>query len=319
MTRKLSFRAEREICNAAKLFFMVPAIVFYGIACFNEWSGRFTRPDQYSPVRYQRSGESPTVRFDSPLRRSCVAFPAYRTGRRSSFRTHSINRILQTSALLLIAMFAISCNDKNKPAENQPAVKKEESTKPANVKTILFFGNSLTAGYGLDDVSESFPSLIQDKIDSMHLPYKTINAGVSGETSADGNSRIDWLLKQKIDVFVLELGGNDGLRGISSTETMKNLQSIVDKVKSKYPAAKLVLLGMQIPPNMGKKYSTQFKEIYPQLASKNNMALLPFLLEGVGGVASLNQADGIHPTAAGSKIVAENVWKVLKIALEKEF
>ena len=213
-------------------------------------------------------------------------------------------------------MLANSCGEKNKPVSNQPVVKKEEPSKPTNVKTILFFGNSLTAGYGLDDVSESFPSLIQDKIDSLHLPYKTINAGVSGETSADGNSRIEWLLKQKIDVFVLELGANDGLRGISPKETTKNLQSIIDKVKAKYPEAKLVLLGMQIPPNMGKNYAMQFKQIYPQLATKNNMTLLPFLLEGVGGVTSLNQADGIHPTAAGSKIVAENVWKVLKDVVE---
>jgi len=149
----------------------------------------------------------------------------------------------------------------------------------------------------------------------LHLPYKTINGGVSGETSSDGNSRIGWLLKQKIDVFVLELGANDGLRGISPKETIKNLQSIVDKVKAKYPEAKLVLLGMQVPPNMGKNYAAQFKQIYPQLAAKNNMTLLPFMLEGVGGVASLNQADGIHPTAAGNKIVAANVWNVLRDVL----
>ena len=242
----------------------------------------------------------------------CVAFPVCRTGRPSSLRFHGIRNVIKTSVVVVALTFAVSCNDSTKPAAEKATVKKESASKPTNVKTILFFGNSLTAGYGLDDISESFPSLIQDKIDSMHLPYEAINAGVSGETSADGNSRIDWLLKQKVDVFVLELGGNDGLRGIPPKETMKNLQSIVDKVKAKYPQAKLVLLGMQIPPNMGRNYTLQFKQIYPQLAEKNNMTLLPFLLEGVGGVASLNQADGIHPTAAGSKIVAENVWKVLK-------
>jgi acyl-CoA thioesterase-1 len=213
-------------------------------------------------------------------------------------------------------MLLFSCGEKNKSANNQSApAKKEAQSTSAKTKTILFFGNSLTAGYGLDDVSESFPSLIQDKIDSMHLPYKAINGGVSGETSAGGKSRIDWLLRQKIDVFVLELGANDGLRGIAPQETQKNLQDIIDKVKAKYPQAKLVLLGMQIPPNMGRNYATQFKEIYPKLATENNMALVPFLLEGVGGVPSLNQPDRIHPNAEGAKIVAENVWEVLKNVL----
>lgn len=224
-----------------------------------------------------------------------------------------IRRFLSTISFLLCMMLLFSCGEKNKPTSNQPAPEKQkEQSTSSKTKTILFFGNSLTAGYGLDDVSESFPSLIQDKIDSMHLPYKAINGGVSGETSAGGDSRIDWLLKQKIDVFVLELGANDGLRGISPQETQKNLQDIIDKVKAKYPDAKMVLLGMQIPPNMGKNYSNQFKEIYPTLAAKNNMALVPFLLAGVGGVPSLNQPDRIHPNAEGAKIVAENVWDVLK-------
>jgi acyl-CoA thioesterase-1 len=214
-------------------------------------------------------------------------------------------------------VFSVSCGEKNKPDNEQVAAKQEEPAASPEEKIILFFGNSLTAGYGLDDVSESFPSLIQDKIDSLHLDYKTINGGVSGETSAGGNSRIDFLLKQRIDVFVLELGANDGLRGISPNETIKNLQSIIDKVKTKYPGVKLVLLGMQVPPNLGKDYTNRFKEIYSQLAVKNNMALVPFLLEGVGGVASLNQADGIHPTAAGNKIVSENIWKVLKNVLSE--
>lgn len=217
------------------------------------------------------------------------------------------------SVIILFLFLFVSCSEKNKQKDNQSvATKKTEQSTSAKAKTILFFGNSLTAGYGLDDVSESFPSLIQDKIDSMHLLYNAINGGVSGETSAGGKSRIDWLLKQKIDVFVLELGANDGLRGIPPQETQKNLQDIIDKVKAKYPDAKLVLLGMQIPPNMGKNYATQFKEIYPKLAAKNNMTLLPFLLEGVGGIPSLNQPDRIHPNAEGAKIVAENVWGVLK-------
>ena len=177
---------------------------------------------------------------------------------------------------------------------------------------ILFFGDSLTAGYGLDDPSEAFPGVVQSKIDSAKLPYKIINAGLSGETSAGGKGRIAWLLKQKVDIFVLELGANDGLRGLAVTTTRQNLQAIIDTVKTKLPNAKLMLLGMQVPPNMGTTYSNNFKMIFPELAAKNKMTLVPFLLKGVGGVPSLNQHDGIHPTAKGAKIVGDNVWQVLK-------
>jgi acyl-CoA thioesterase-1 len=164
----------------------------------------------------------------------------------------------------------------------------------------------------LDDPSEAFPGVVQNKIDSAKLSYKVINAGVSGETSAGGLARINWILKQKVDVFVLELGANDGLRGTPVTETAQNLQSIINAVKAKYPGAKLVMLGMQVPPNMGAQYANSFKALFPVLASKNKMALVPFLLKDVGGVAALNQKDGIHPTAEGAKLVGENVWQVLE-------
>ena len=218
----------------------------------------------------------------------------------------------------LMVIFLISCaTDANKPAaQNQQAAARTPQATSQPAKTILFFGNSLTAGYGLDP-SESFPSLIQQKIDSAHLDFKSVNAGVSGETSAGGAARIDWILKQPLDVFVLELGANDGLRGIPVGETKKNLQLIIDKVKKTYPGAKLVLAGMQIPPNMGQEYSVKFRNLYPQLAKENNTAFVPFLLEGVGGIRSLNQQDGIHPTAAGAKIVAQNVWKVLEPLLQQ--
>ena len=212
---------------------------------------------------------------------------------------------------LLIAIW--SCNNDNSkvnPAQQQTGNSNGVDTS-AKVKTILFFGNSLTAGYGIDP-SEAFPALIQNKIDSLKLHYKVINAGVSGETSAGGKGRIGWILRQPVDIFILELGGNDGLRGIPLSETKKNLQAIIDSVRSKYPAATLVLAGMQIPPNLGQEYTETFKSIYPELAAKNNIALVPFLLQGVGGDPKLNQPDGIHPTAEGAKIVAENVWKVLK-------
>jgi len=204
----------------------------------------------------------------------------------------------------------------------RPAGKKKAASQPDEVtiekaglsssKTILFFGDSLTAGYGLDDPSQAFPGVIQNKIDSAKLPYKVVNAGVSGETSAGGKGRIAWILKQKVDIFVLELGANDGLRGIPTMETTENLQAIIDSVKAKYPNAKLVMLGMQVPPNMGVTYASDFKVLFPQLAAKNKMSFVPFLLKGVGGVPSLNQRDGIHPTAEGAKIVAQNVWEVLK-------
>jgi acyl-CoA thioesterase-1 len=229
---------------------------------------------------------------------------------------NSINNLIKiaTACLLLVLSFTIlSCNNnsKNSAAQEQAEKKNPPVDSSAKKKTILFFGNSLTAGYGVDP-SEAYPALIQHKIDSLHLNYKVINAGVSGETTADGNSRIDWILKQPVDIFVLELGGNDGLRGIPLSVTEKNLQSIIDKVKTKYPDVKIILEGIQIPPNMGPAYTSKFKEIYPRLASANNIELLPFLLKGVGGDPKLNQRDGIHPTAEGHKILAENVWEVLK-------
>ncbi|HEY0668427.1 MAG TPA: arylesterase [Sphingobacteriaceae bacterium] len=212
-----------------------------------------------------------------------------------------------------IILFA-ACNN-NKQNKKQNTTGKMDTEKKEELKTILFFGNSLTAGYGLDDPSEAFPALIQKKIDSLGLPYKVINAGLSGETTAGGANRIDWLLKQKIDIFVLELGANDGLRGIPVAETSKNLQIIIDKVKAKYPKAKQVLLGMEVPPNMGGSYASQFRVIFRQIAEKNNMAFVPFMLDGVAGNTALNLRDGIHPTAKGYEIVAENVWSELKDVL----
>jgi acyl-CoA thioesterase-1 len=218
-----------------------------------------------------------------------------------------------TFLCLFIAILVTGCNNNRKKINyDKQEVSKDSvmNSIPAK-KTIVFFGNSLTAGFGLEP-SQAFPALVQDIIDSLKLNYKVINAGVSGETSSGGLGRIDWILRQPLDVFVLELGGNDGLRGIPLSVTGKKLQAIIDKVKAKYPEAKIVLAGMQIPPNMGQDYTRIFKRIYPELASKNNIALIPFLLEGVGGNPDLNQQDGIHPNAEGAKIVAQNVWKILK-------
>ena len=180
-----------------------------------------------------------------------------------------------------------------------------------NAKSIVFFGDSLTAGYGLEDVEDAFPGVIQHKIDSLGLTYTVVNSGVSGETSAGGKNRIDWVLQKEPSIFILELGANDGLRGVPLSETKSNLQYIIDAVQTKFPKTKIILAGMQIPPNMGQEYTTEFQNIFPELAQKNNTKLIPFLLENVGGIPELNQADGIHPTKKGHQILAKNTWAVL--------
>lgn len=182
-------------------------------------------------------------------------------------------------------------------------------------KTVLFFGNSLAAGYGVEP-AQAFPALIGQKIDSAGLNYTVVNAGLSGETTAGGKSRIGWVLRQPVAVFVLELGGNDGLRGLPLSATRQNLQAIMDTVRRKSPQATIVLAGMQIPPNLGTDYTREFRELFKELADKNGAVLIPFLLENVGGVPKLNQADGIHPNPAGHKIVAETVWNVIRPVLK---
>lgn len=219
---------------------------------------------------------------------------------------------------LFVVIFSIACTNGGKGVSNEsqqdaPIV---STTRKDSSKTILFFGNSLTAGYGLDDPQNAFPALIQAKIDALNLPYKVVNAGLSGETSAGGNERIDWLLKNPVDIFVLELGANDGLRGVEPANTYQNLRSIVKKVSEKYPSCKLVLAGMLVPPNVGKKYFDEFKAIYPALAKDQHMHLIPFLLQDVAGVQNLNQSDGIHPTKEGQIKVAENVWKTIQPLLQ---
>lgn len=199
------------------------------------------------------------------------------------------------------------------PHNNAAPVQDNKSAEP---RTILFLGNSLSAGYGLG-TEFAFPALIQEKIDSLGWNFKVINAGLSGETSSGGLRRIDWLLQRKIDVFFLELGANDGLRGIPLDLTEQNLQAIIDRVKAKNAEVKIVIAGMLVPPNMGREYSSKFRTLFQNLAKKNDAALVPFLLEGVGGNPKLNLPDGIHPTAEGHRIVARNVWQVLKPVLQE--
>lgn len=182
---------------------------------------------------------------------------------------------------------------------------------PDTRRTILFVGTSLTAGFGLDP-SEAYPALIQARIDAEGLPYRVVNAGVSGETSAGALRRMDWLLRQPVAVLVIETGANDGLRGQDPEATRANIQAILDRASRQSPPPRVVLVGMEALPNYGQDYRRRFHAIFPDLARKNGTGLVPFLLEGTAGVAALNQADGIHPTAAGQKVVAENVWKVLR-------
>jgi len=178
-------------------------------------------------------------------------------------------------------------------------------------KVILFYGDSLTAGYGLS-TDEAFPNQMEKKLKEKGKTVKVVNAGLSGETSAGGLSRLDWVLRQPVDIFVLELGANDGLRGLPLDQTESNLQKIIDKVKVKNPKVKIVIAGMMVPPNMGPDYTTQFKKVYPTLAKKNNASLIPFLLQDVAGIEKLNIADGIHPNADGHKIVASTVLKIIE-------
>lgn len=176
--------------------------------------------------------------------------------------------------------------------------------------TILFFGDSITAGYGVD-TEDAFPALIQSKLDSNNYHYRAVNAGLSGETSAGGLRRVEWVLQQSVDIFVLELGGNDGLRGVDPEDTKRNLQGIIDIVRKKDPKILLILTGMEAPPNMGQEYTNAFKQVYRDLAQENDLLFIPFILEGVAGNPELNLPDGIHPTEEGHKIVADLVWNTL--------
>jgi acyl-CoA thioesterase-1 len=220
-------------------------------------------------------------------------------------------KYLPGSALLL-ALLATGCHSDAPTTQATTAAPAAEAPAKQAQPAILFFGDSITAGLGVEP-DEAYPALIENRVDSLHLPYTVVNAGLSGETSAGGKSRVNWVLsRQPVSVFVLELGGNDGLRGLPLSDTRKNLQAIIDTVRQKAPQAKIVLAGMQIPPNMGPAYAADFKQLYADIATKNKLTLIPFLLENVGGIAKLNQADGIHPTPEGHKLVARTVWRTVQ-------
>ena len=176
---------------------------------------------------------------------------------------------------------------------------------------IVVLGDSITAGYGLDP-AQAYPALLQQKIDAAGLPFVIVNAGVSGDTTSGGLRRIEWALGPGADVLIIALGGNDGLRGISPRQTAENLAGIIKRARAKVPALAVIVAGMQMPGNMGREFVEQFSAVFPAVAKENDAVLLPFLIEGVGGIAEFNQADLIHPNAEGQKRVAENVWTVLQ-------
>ncbi len=181
---------------------------------------------------------------------------------------------------------------------------------------MLFLGNSLSAGLGVPEDS-AFPARIQQKIDAARLGFRVVNAGVSGATSADGLQQVDWLLRQPVDVLVLELGGNDALRGLPVDAMATNLRAIIEKFRARHPGLPVVLAGMEAPPNLGPTYTAAFRQAFRDVAAGEHAALIPFLLQDVGGIARLNQPDHIHPTAEGHAIVARNVWRVLEPVLRK--
>lgn len=213
------------------------------------------------------------------------------------------SRIHLLHFLILIFTACSSPKEEKSTPEITQSSQEEEEEK----KLILFFGNSLSAGYGIDE-DDAFPGLVATRIDSLGLNYKVVNGGLSGETTASGLSRLDWFLEEEPAIFVLELGGNDGLRGISLDETKKNLKAMIQKVRERFPDTVIILAGMQIPPNMGQEYTATFEKMYPIIAEEENVHLIPFLLEGVAGDPELNLPDGIHPTEAGHQMVFQTIW-----------
>jgi len=219
------------------------------------------------------------------------------------------------SATTVALLLALACRGNRQRATGSsdsspqaPAPSTQSDARPA----IVFLGTSLTAGYGLGDPRLAYPALIQAKLDSAGRPYRVVNAGLSGESSAGALDRIEWLLsRDRVAVLVVETGANDGLRAQDVAATRENIEAIIERAQRATPPPQVVLVGMQAPANYGADYARRFRALYPELAARHHLPLVPFLLEGVAGVAALNQADGIHPTPEGHRLMAETVWKVL--------
>jgi acyl-CoA thioesterase I len=211
----------------------------------------------------------------------------------------------------LVAATLLGCG-----GDASPRAAAEAPPRPATERgRIVFLGTSLTAGLGVDP-GQAYPALIQSKLDSARLPYEAVNAGVSGETSAGALRRVDWLMRQPVSVLVIETGANDGLRGLDPDSMRSNIQAIIDRANQQSPKPRIVLEGMRALPNYGFGYARRFREVYADLAEENDLALVPFLLQGVAGQGEMNQDDMIHPNPSGHRVIAENVWKVLEPVLE---
>lgn len=213
-----------------------------------------------------------------------------------------------------LLLVPLACTNDASPPDEAPSARAPAATEVPSDPVVLFLGTSLTAGLGVD-AEAAFPALVQTKIDSLGWAFTVANGGVSGETSAGGVRRLPWVLRQPIAVLVLELGANDGLRGLDIAQLERNLDSIIVSTRATFPDVRIVIAGMQAPPDLGTRYSTEFRSVFVRLAGRHDAALIPFVLEDVGGVTALNQADGIHPTAEGHAVIAETVWQTLEPVL----
>jgi len=258
------------------------------------------------PVKPEEAIFRAATGFDRPRARVLLTVVLFSAMNRFSQRLFAAPGCAIIAALVF--GFHAMAADPSLPAVNSSALAPER-------KNIVVLGDSLAAGYGIDP-AQAYPALLQRKIDEAKWSFRVINAGVSGDTTAGGLRRLDWVLKRRVDVLLLELGANDGLRGASLGDIKANLQAIIDRTRKRYPQAKIIVAGMRMPPNLG-DYAEKFQKVFADVAMENESALVPFLLEGVGGRPELNQPDQIHPTAEGHRIVAENVWKVLRPTLEK--
>ena len=231
----------------------------------------------------------------------------------------AIHRIARTGVQLAIVAYAMACG---RPSDEQRNIDSPKDSVPPVAATdgravVMFVGTSLTAGYGLQP-HEAFPARIQEKVDSAGLPFRIVNAGVSGETSAGALRRIDWVLKQgPVAVVVIETGANDGLRGLSIDSLQANLREIVRRASGANPSPRIVIAGMEALPNLGREYGQRFRKVFTDVATESGAGYLPFLLEGVAGNESLNQGDGVHPNAEGARRVAANVWRMLEPLLRE--
>jgi acyl-CoA thioesterase-1 len=233
-------------------------------------------------------------------------------------KTNRMPRILR-SLLVVLPLLAAACGSADAPrtrtAADGAAQSEAQPERLGPRRRIVFLGDSLTAGLGLPR-EQSTPALIQERLIIEGYPYEVINAGVSGDTSAGGLSRLDWSLEGDVEVLVIELGANDGLRGLPVAQMKRNLDEIITRAKAR--DITVILTGMEAPPNYGPLYTAEFRQVFRDLADEHDVVFVPFYLDGVAGIASLNNADGIHPNAEGARIIAGTIWHALEPVLDKD-